>query len=182
MAKRLHRLGRFKPLQSLFFTRTTMTTLSLFSTRFASQLIAACLCALSTHTATAQTAVPQANPAFASELIAAFAKATDTSDAATLEGLLHPAFRVIFNLKAGTNPSVLDRTQYLKMVRDGKIGGANRQVSVAGVSALDGFATASARMVRPDASFQGVYAMIQSNGQWQLLQESVLMTVTPKAP
>ncbi len=159
-----------------------MNTLSIFSMRYLAQFATICLCALSTHAATAQTKAPDANPAFANDLISAFAKASDASDAATLEGLLHPAFRVVFNLKAGTNPNVLDRAQYLKMVRDGKIGGASRQVSVAGVSAVDGFATASARMVRPDASFQGAYSMIWANGQWLLLQESVLMTVTPKAP
>lgn len=115
--------------------------------------------------------------AAATQLIREFARASDKSDFAALQIVLHPAFRVVFNLKPGAAPTVLDRSQYLKLVSDGKVGGADRQVSISAISVGDGFASATARMVRPDAAFQGNYTLIQQDGQWWLLEEAVLMSV-----
>jgi Domain of unknown function (DUF4440) len=133
----------------------------------------------STGAATAQqspVAATEAATANAAQLIKNFARASDRRDAPALEALLHPSFRVVFNVKPGTPPTVLERAQYLQMVRDGKIGGPDRSVTVFNVAFADGFASGTSRMVHANATFQSVFALIQSEGQWQLLQEAVLMT------
>jgi Putative lumazine-binding len=110
------------------------------------------------------------------QTIQTFAQASDRRETAALEAILHPAFRVVFTTKPGTPPTTLDRAQYLQMMRDGKIGGADRKVSVSTLSVAGDFAASTALMVRPDASFQGVYSLIEQGGRWLLLQEAVQMT------
>jgi hypothetical protein len=114
--------------------------------------------------------------ASATQLIHHFARASDRRDTPALEALLHPSFRVVFNVKPGTVPRVLDRATYLQMAREGKIGGPDRLVSVANVNMVDGFATGTSRMEHEKSIFQSVFSMIQSDGQWMLLQEAVLMS------
>jgi Putative lumazine-binding len=113
--------------------------------------------------------------ASATQIIQHFARASDKRDVQTLDALLHPAFRVVFNVKPGSQPSVLDRTQYIQMARDGKIGGLERSVVVANVSLTNGFATGTSRMEHEKAAFESIFSLIQVNGQWMLLQEAVLM-------
>jgi ketosteroid isomerase-like protein len=111
------------------------------------------------------------------QIIQAFAQASDRSDAEALEQILHPDFRVVFTMKAGTSPTTLSRAQYIQMVRDGKIGGKPRKVELSGFSSSNSFATTKATMTRPDAVFTGVYSLIEQDGRWLLLQEAVLMSV-----
>jgi hypothetical protein len=113
----------------------------------------------------------------AEKLIESFATAADKQDAAALEAIIHPAFRVVFSTKAGATPSVLDRALFLKLVRDGKIGGAARKVSITALSKTESYVTATVVMTRADAIFQGTYTLIEQDGRLQLLQEAVLMTV-----
>jgi hypothetical protein len=115
------------------------------------------------------------------QTIRAFAQGSDSSQADALDSLLHSDFRVVFSMAPGGKPTTLDRKQYLQMVRDGKVGGAQRQVALSSISVANGFAQGTALMDRPDASFQGVYSLIQRDGQWLLLQEAVLMTVKAQA-
>jgi Putative lumazine-binding len=110
------------------------------------------------------------------QTIQTFAQASDRRETSTLEAILHPAFRVVFTTKPGATPVTLDRTQYLQMMRDGKIGGADRKVTLSTLSVAGDFAAGTAVMVRPDASFQGVYSLIEQGGRWLLLQEAVQMT------
>jgi Putative lumazine-binding len=117
----------------------------------------------------------------ATQLIQHFARASDRRDTAALEALLHPAFRVVFNLKPGTAPTVLDREQYLQMARDGKIGGLDRNVTVTHISLANGFAIGTSRMEHEKATFQSAFSLIQSDGQWLLLQEAVLMSPSSAA-
>jgi hypothetical protein len=124
---------------------------------------------------------PAARQAAATQVIEAFARAADRRDVAGLEQVLHPSFRVMFALDAAKPPTQLDRAQFLGMVRDGKIGGADRQVVVSGFATTDRFASASARMQHKDASFEGVYALVEQDGRWWLLQEAVTMMKTGAA-
>jgi Putative lumazine-binding len=118
---------------------------------------------------------PPARQVAATQLIEAFARAADRRDVAALEQVLHPTFRTLFTLDAAKPPTQLDRAQFLGMVRDGKIGGADRQVVVSGLATTERFASASARMQHKDASFEGVYALVEQDGRWWLLQEAVTM-------
>jgi hypothetical protein len=144
--------------------------------------ISAVSLALASACAFAQTATPltplakDTTAASATQLIHHFARASDRRDTPALEALLHPSFRVVFNVKPGAAPTVLDRAQYLQLARDGKIGGLDRSVTVANVSLADGFATGTSRMVHEKSIFQSVFSLIQSDGQWLLLQEAVLMS------
>jgi Putative lumazine-binding len=119
--------------------------------------------------------VPPARQVAATQVIEAFARAADRRDVAALEQVLHPSFRTLFTLDAAKPPTQLDRAQFLGMVREGKIGGADRQVVVSGLATADRFASASARMQHKDASFEGVYALVEQDGRWWLLQEAVTM-------
>jgi Putative lumazine-binding len=125
-------------------------------------------------------AAARADHTAADRLIRDFAQASDRSDAAALEALLHPSFRVIFNIGTAGTPTKLERNQYLQMVREGKVGGASRHVVVTQIAAVGGFGTAVAEMVRPDAIFNGVYSFIEQDGRWLLLQEAVRMSPAGK--
>jgi hypothetical protein len=116
----------------------------------------------------------------ATQLIKAFAQAADRREVPALEALLHPGFRVVFTTAPNAPPVILDRAQFMQMVRDGKIGGADRSVTVSNVGLVEGYASATASMAHAKASFQGAYALIERNGQWQLLQETVLMVPVAK--
>jgi hypothetical protein len=112
------------------------------------------------------------------QLISAFALAADKADEGILESILHPAFRVVFCVKtdhSANPPTVLSRNLFLEMVRDGKIGGKERAVSVTKVSETIGFASVSAVMSNSYAEFHGEYSLIIENGNWLLLQEAVTM-------
>jgi hypothetical protein len=116
----------------------------------------------------------------ASQLIKAFAQAADRREVPALEALLHPGFRVVFTTAPDAAPVILDRAQFMQMVREGKIGGADRSVTVSHVGLVEGYASATASMAHANASFQGAYALIERKGQWQLLQETVLMLPVAK--
>jgi hypothetical protein len=115
----------------------------------------------------------------AQPLIESFAAAADRRDVAALESILHPEFRVLFAVKAGAAPTQLTRAQYLQLLRDGKLGGKSRVVTVSSVTGVEGFAAATTTMQHDAARFQGVYSLIQHDNRWWLLQETVLMTPTP---
>jgi hypothetical protein len=118
---------------------------------------------------------PSAQQMAATQVIESFARAADRRDVAALERVLHPSFRVMFTLDAAKPPTQLDRAQFLGMVRDGKIGGADREVVVSAFASTERFASASARMQHKNASFEGVYALVEQDGRWWLLQEAVIM-------
>lgn len=143
---------------------------------FAASLALASACAFAQEKAPLAPLTKETTAASATQLIHHFARASDRRDVPALEALLHPAFRVVFNVKPGAVPTVLDRAQYLQMARDGKIGGPDRNVTVAHVNVAEGFATGTSRMVHEKAAFQSVFSLIQSDGQWLLLQEAVLMS------
>jgi hypothetical protein len=142
------------------------------------QLLTVAAITMAAGSAAAQTSLKVGKAVSATQIVEAFADASDRADANALDAILHPGFRVVFSMKAGSPPSTLDRTQYLKMVRDGKIGGKARKIELSGFDTVDGFASIAAKMTRPDAIFNGVYSLIEQDGRWQLLQEAVVMTVT----
>jgi Domain of unknown function (DUF4440) len=142
----------------------------------AASLVLASACAFAQTAAPLAPLAKETTAASATQLIHHFARASDRRDTPALEALLHPSFRVVFNVKPGTVPRVLDRATYLQMAREGKIGGPDRSVSVANVNMVDGFATGTSRMEHEKSIFQSVFSMIQSDGQWLLLQEAVLMS------
>jgi hypothetical protein len=112
------------------------------------------------------------------ELISAFVLATDRANEEVLESILHIAFRLVFCIKTSdsmSQPTVLSRNLFLEMVREGKIGGKDRHVSVADLSVTNGFASVSAVASHADAKFHSNYSLIAENGNWLLLQESVTM-------
>jgi Putative lumazine-binding len=113
----------------------------------------------------------------------AFARAADRRDATALETLLHPAFRVVFITKPGAAPTVIERAQYLQLVRDGKLGGRERTIDIRSVAAGDGFAVGGLRLAHAAAAFKSTLTLIQVGDDWRLLQEAVIATpVTPLNP
>jgi Putative lumazine-binding len=149
-----------------------MNTLLIHTIRQAARLAAVTVAA---GVAAPAHATPDTTGGAARPLIEAFADAADRRDVSALEGMLHPDFRVVFNQKAGGPATQLSRAQYLQLLRDGKIGGKPRAVTVLAVSGVEGFAAASTWMEHDSARFQGMFSLIQRDGRWWLLQETVLM-------
>jgi len=118
----------------------------------------------------------------ARSVIEAFVAAADRRDVSTLEGLLDPHYRVVFNQTAGTPPTVLEREQYLQMLREGKLGGKPRKLTVAAIVGAEGFAAVVAQSQHDSARFHGVYSLVQRGPRWWLLQETVLMTPLEATP
>lgn len=114
------------------------------------------------------------------QAVRAFARAGDQRDVPGLEVVLDANFRVVFTMKSGDPVTVMTRAQYLDQIKAGKLGGSERKVQVATLRRSGGFATAGAKMERADASFDSVLTLVQSGGQWKILEDAVTMTLRSK--
>ncbi len=162
-----------------------MTSLKTSHNRRATGLMIAAGIAASALTATnslmAQT-VPSTDPTqgLAAQLVREFIAAGDQRDVNALENLLHPEFRILFATTAGATTTTMTRSQYLQLLRDGKLGGKPRKTEVASFVGTGGHAVGTAVSMHDSARFDGHYALVLRDGRWQIAQETVLMTVSKR--
>ena len=130
---------------------------------------------------TAQT-VPMTDPTqgVAAQVVREFIAAGDQRDVNALENLLHPEFRILFATTAGATTTTMTRSQYLQLLRDGKLGGKPRKTEVGSFVGTGGHAVGTAVSMSDSARFDGHFALVQRDGRWQIAQETVLMTVSKR--
>lgn len=111
------------------------------------------------------------------QLIHQFATAGDRQDVAALDKLLHADYRVVWNNAAEGKLTVLNREVYLNMVREKKIGGDQRTVSIESVElSAGGNALVKTSIKGKQADFQSLFSLVQGkDGDWLLVQDQVYM-------
>lgn len=108
-----------------------------------------------------------------------FVQAGDRQNAEHLEKLLHPDYRVVWNMPDKGTTTVLDRATYLTMIREKKIGGDDRQLTIESVEMIEG-GNALVRTVLhgEKADFNSLFSLVQDKtGSWLLVQDQVYMLV-----
>lgn len=112
-------------------------------------------------------------------VIQQFAKAGDEQNVEMLEKVLHPNYRVLWNMPEKGTTSVLDRETYLNLVREKKIGGDARSLTLESVELINGGnALIKVSMKGGKANFQSLYSIIKDQeGNWLLVQDQVFMEV-----
>jgi len=104
-----------------------------------------------------------------------FARGGDLRDLEQLEAVLDPAFRVIFALNGQTDISTLTREQYLSMIRQGKIGGSARTVTVESTAVVGALAFVRVKAERTDASFDGAMTLVNNGKGWRIVEDATVM-------
>lgn len=113
-------------------------------------------------------------------LVRAFAKAADARDGAALERLLHPEFRVVFNLKGSTESAVLPRATWFSMLEAGKLGGVPRTLTIHSSSAEKGLATVVATLDGASGRFESAFTTLEDAGCRRIVQDAVVFTPAGK--
>lgn len=105
------------------------------------------------------------------EAIRAFAKAGDQQDVRILEKVLHPEYRAVVHRAFGSpDLSLMDKTLYLQLMRDKKIGGDTREVYVLQVDLTNNIATVNAVFQGKMLRFNTYISLLKlENGDWQII-------------
>lgn len=107
------------------------------------------------------------------EAIQGFIKGADERDLSQLEKVLHPEFRVVANRLMGSDAlRIIDRTLYLQLIKEGKLGGDQRTVEVTYVHIVENNATAKVTIKGKALTFQSFYHLVKADGAtWQLIED-----------
>jgi ketosteroid isomerase-like protein len=117
----------------------------------------------------------QADQHAITQVIHHYADATASRDAATISRLFHDDFRVIALTEEG--PRVLDKSQYLTLLKDEKIGGVARTLAIKHINVQDKTAHANVSLTSEKAVFHDQLHLIQTPEGWQIINN--LTQVTP---
>jgi Putative lumazine-binding len=147
-------------------------------------LIFSCVCAMFTLAACGQAAKPEAAkpmPEVAAETpeqkaVAAaatqFLEGGDKSDAAVLDAVLHPDYRLVLNRVFGDVITKMDKTTYLKMIADKKIGGVPRKATINSVVAAGNVGSVDVTTVNEKAEFRSFLQFLKEpDGKWRLVSD-----------
>lgn len=105
-------------------------------------------------------------------LIRSYTEALDSGDAEGAGRWLDRAFRVVLhNYKNSGVTSIIDKEVYLRMIRDGRVGGNPRQLSILLVDLQEKAALVKVRLAGEKSVFTNYYSLVCQNGQWQIVQD-----------
>lgn len=105
-------------------------------------------------------------------LIRSYTKALDSGNAEAAESWLDREFRVVLhNYKNSGATSIIDRETYLRMIRDGRVGGNNRELSVLLVDIQEKAALVKVRLAGEKTVFTNYYSLVSKDGQWLIVQD-----------
>lgn len=106
-----------------------------------------------------------------SEAVHAFAQAGDQQDAARLDKILHPQYRAVVNRAFGSaDLSLIDKTTYLQLIRDKKVGGDTREVHLVQIDVVNNIATVKAIFQGKELRFTTYVSLVKlADGSWQLV-------------
>ncbi len=105
------------------------------------------------------------------EAVRAFSSAGDRHDVASLEQILHPQFRAVVNRAFGSSEvQLMDKTLYLQLMHDKKIGGDTREVYLLQVDVVNNIATVKALFQGKALRFNTYISLVKlENGDWQIV-------------
>ncbi|MFK7929725.1 MAG: nuclear transport factor 2 family protein [Myxococcota bacterium] len=112
-----------------------------------------------------------AGPAVPTDAVESFILAGDSQDVPALEAVLHKDFRVVAQMPDGV--SVMPRSQYISLIRGGKIGGVPRTTVFDVVMHSGDLATVKGRLDSSAAHFDCTWTLARGDRGWQVIQDAV---------
>lgn len=108
-----------------------------------------------------------------SKIVHQFAASADKQDAVKMEKILDTQYRAVLNQLFGSKEvSVMDKTAYLQMIRDKKIGGDNRKVEILAIDITHNNAAVKARFTGTELNFQTyLFLAKDTHGQWKIVSD-----------
>jgi len=106
-----------------------------------------------------------------SEVVHTFSTAGDKQDASLLETVLHPQFRaVVHRFMGAPDVSLMDRANFLQLLRDKKIGGDKREVHILHTEITNNIATVKAILEGKALRFTNYISLVKlEDGSWQIV-------------
>jgi Putative lumazine-binding len=101
----------------------------------------------------------------------AFSQAGDSQDAARLDLVLHPQFRAVVHRAFGSPElSLMDKSLYLQLMRDKKIGGDKREVHLLEVDVVNNIAQVRVLLLGKALRFHTYISLVKlDDGSWQIV-------------
>lgn len=103
-----------------------------------------------------------------------FAQAGDERNIEQLQtSILQEEFKVTINRIFGSDKlTMLSKSAYIQMIKDGKLGGDKRTVEILSLDITKGNAIAKVKLTGSKMTFTSYYLLVKNGeGQWQLLHD-----------
>ncbi len=112
-----------------------------------------------------------------SEAIHHFVSAADQRNSAEMDKVLHKDFRAVVNrLFGSTEVSIMNKTLYLDLLKQGKIGGDNRTVEINSVNLEGNNAVVRASFSGKELKFNTFIQLVKdTEGHWSLISDMPLI-------
>ena len=105
------------------------------------------------------------------EKINQFVKAGDEQEPSSLEGILHPDYRITFAFPGETKVTILSREMYLQMLKDKKLGGTKRSIKIEEVTIRGNTALVRAKLESEVMRFSIFFSFINVGEGWKLISD-----------
>jgi hypothetical protein len=105
-----------------------------------------------------------------------FIEGADKSDVAALDAVMHTQYRAVLNRIFGDVVTTMDKSTYLKLISDKKIGGVARLTKILGVSIVENIAAVELMTSSPQAEIHSFLHFIKEpDGKWRLVGDVPFM-------
>jgi Putative lumazine-binding len=102
-----------------------------------------------------------------------FLEGGDKSDVAMLDAVIHPDYRMVLNRAFGDVITKMDKTTYLKMITDKKIGGVPRTATIVSTTVAGNVAAVEVTTTNDKADFRSFFHFIKEpDGKWRLVGDT----------
>lgn len=107
------------------------------------------------------------------DAVTQFVKFADAQNADEVSKLLHEDFRLVLNRLFGSNDvRKMDKSTYLQLIREKKMGGDKRTVEFVKVDVVNQNAAVKVLLKGKELAFESLLQLIQTaDGNWQLLND-----------
>lgn len=105
----------------------------------------------------------------AEQTIIQFVKATDQRDVHGIYYLAHEKFQGIFMVNESKVNSVVNKSDYMKMLEEKKLGGDEQKVEILDLEIAYHVVLAKVRVTKGGNSFESIYNLYRDGMGWQVL-------------
>ncbi|MEL6256685.1 MAG: nuclear transport factor 2 family protein [Bacteroidota bacterium] len=108
-----------------------------------------------------------------SAAVKAFVKSADKQDVISMDKIMHKEYRTVANQLFGApEVSVIDKTTYLAMMREGKLGGDSRKVKIEEIEVIGKNAVVKATFTGKKLIFQTFVQLVKGpDGEWKVISD-----------
>lgn len=102
----------------------------------------------------------------------AFIEAVDAADYTGAAEKMAPEFRVVLsNIPQKDQVTILDKNQYLQLMKEGKVGGKKRKAKILLTDVYKQSAIVKIQLESETLHFTNYYSLINSAGKWMVIQD-----------